>query len=63
MYQQPKYISVMTTLEGIGMVTVHDKVNVFGLGGIDMLHCCCCGRASTEACYCQIHPQLAAVSM
>ncbi len=30
---------------------VHDNVNVFGLGRIDLLHCCC-GRASTETCYC-----------
>ncbi len=28
---------------------VHDNVNVLGLGGIDLL-CCCCGRASTETC-------------
>ncbi len=28
---------------------VHDNVNVFGLGRIDLLHCCC-GRASTETC-------------
>ncbi len=38
---------------------VHDNVNVFGLGGIDLLRCCCCGRASTETCYCQyIHNML-----
>ncbi len=39
---------------------MHDNVNVFGLGGIDLLHCCfCCGRASTETCYCQyIHNML-----
>ncbi len=30
---------------------VHDIVFVFGLGGIDLLHCC--GRASTETCCCQ----------
>ncbi len=39
---------------------VHDNVNVFGLGGIDLLRCCCCcDRASTETCYCQyIHKLL-----
>ncbi len=26
----------------------HGNVNVFDLGGIDLLHCCCCSRASTE---------------
>ncbi len=31
---------------------VHDNVNVFGLGRIDLLRCCC-DRASTETCYCQ----------
>ncbi len=37
---------------------VHDNVNVFGLGGIDLLRCCC-DRASTETCYCQyIHNML-----
>ncbi len=37
---------------------IHDNVNVFGLGGIDLLRCCC-GRASTETCYCQyIHTML-----
>ncbi len=36
---------------------VHDNVNVFGLGGIDLLRCC--GRANTETCYCQyIHNML-----
>ncbi len=40
---------------------VHDNVKVFGLGRIDLLllllHCC--GRSSTEACYCQyIHKML-----
>ncbi len=36
---------------------VHDNVNVFGLGGIDLLHCC--SRASIETCYCQyIHNTL-----
>ncbi len=36
---------------------VHDNVNVFGLGRIDLLHCC--GRSSIEACYCQyIHNML-----
>ncbi len=42
-------------------VNVHDNVNVFGLGGIDLLRCCCCccGRARTETCYCQyIHNML-----
>jgi len=29
----------------------YGNVNVFGLGGIDLLHCSC--RASTETCYCQ----------
>ncbi len=43
------YSSIMTTLEGLSMV--HDNVNVFGFGGIDMLRCC--GRGSTETCYCQ----------
>ncbi len=33
----------MTTLR---VWHVHDKVNVIGLGGIDLLRCCC-GRAST----------------
>ncbi len=38
---------------------VHSNVNVFGLGGIDLLRCCCCGRACTEICYCQyIHNML-----
>ncbi len=39
---------------------VHDNVNVFGFGGIDLLRCCCCcGRASTETCYCQyVHNML-----
>ncbi len=38
---------------------VYDNVNVFGLGGIGLLHCCCCGRTSTETCYCQyIHNML-----
>ncbi len=38
---------------------VHDNVNIFGLGGIDLLHYCCCCRASTETCYCQyIHNML-----
>ncbi len=39
---------------------IHDNVNVFGLGGIDLLRCCCCcGRTSTETCYCQyIHNML-----
>ncbi len=38
---------------------VHDNVNVFGLGGIDLLRCSCCGRASSETCYCQyIHNML-----
>ncbi len=37
---------------------VHDSVKVFDLGGIDLLRCCC-GRASTETCYCQyIHNML-----
>ncbi len=54
--QSPRniYISVMTTLGGIGMVmymTKYDNVNVFGLGAIDLLSCCCCGRASTKTCY------------
>ncbi len=31
-------------------MNVYDNVNVFSLGGIDLLHCCCC-RASTETCY------------
>ncbi len=36
---------------------VHDNVNVFGLGGIDLLRFC--GRASTETCYCQyVHNML-----
>ncbi len=49
----------MTTLGRIGMVRVHDNVNVFGLGGIDLLCCCCCGTASSETCYCQyIHTML-----
>ncbi len=30
---------------------VHGNVNVFGLGGIDLLHYC--GRASSKTCYCQ----------
>jgi len=38
---------------------VHDNVKVFGLGRIDLLHRCYCGRASTETCYCQyIHNML-----
>ncbi len=28
---------------------VHDNVNVFGVGGIDLI--CCCGRANTKTCY------------
>ncbi len=31
---------------------VHGNVNVFGIGWIDLLHCCC-GRASTDTCCCQ----------
>ncbi len=39
---------------------VHDNVNMFGLGGIDLLcFCFCCSRASTETGYCQyIHNML-----
>ncbi len=54
-----KYNSAATTLGGIGMVMYN--INISGLGRTDLLRCCC--RASTETCYCQIHPQHAAVSM
>ncbi len=44
-------------LEGLAC-NVHDNVNVFGLGGIDLLRCCC-GRACTGTRYCQyIHNML-----
>ncbi len=39
---------------------VHDNVNVFGLGGIDLLRCC--GRASTDLLL-PIYLQHVAVSM
>ncbi len=52
--------SVLTTSRRDWHGNVHDNVNVFGLGRIDLLRCCCCcGRARTETCYCQyIHNML-----
>ncbi len=44
-----KRCSVMTTLRGIVMVMYMTMLIYFGLGRIDLLHCCC-GRAYTETC-------------